>query len=525
MAHDVFVSHSAKDKPTADAVCAALEGQGIRCWVAPRDIVPGKDWGEAIVDAIKGARVMVLIFSTHANASQQIKREVERAVSKGIPVIPLRIEAIEPTASLEYFLSTPHWLDAFTPPLEKHLRYLAKIVNSIIAGEQPSIVSPRPGVDAQAGAADRMKGAPAVSTTSAPARKITKLQLYVAGIGMIVLAGLAGVYCGVFLPRQGKLTAIPPPAPPPPTNETIHIPEVTTAKPEADVVTLPEMNRPPVVKVANVAVLPVTNSSPVIKAADVRISAPLTNGAAHVPEVASINTPAVSDVVVPPEPTPAPVILVAKTQTPAPVKNETPKVAEITARETEAFTSAPVTPTIHADTNSVSIQPVAKLSEKLETKINTPTQSGPLTKLSLADFSELFGLKSTAKPDDVRAVFGNPNSENITGGISHDQNLVWIYKAGGPEDLKITFDNGTKVIRDIIFNEDHVAWLGAHGVSDRKLSLMGMPSSAIEKLIGRPTEDYLSTLYYRADKLDVEFLCAEHNRFKCSRIEVTWSHE
>src|SRR5713101_8280389 len=48
MAHDVFISYSSKDKPVADAVCAGLEGRGIRCWAAPRDILPGSDWGAAI---------------------------------------------------------------------------------------------------------------------------------------------------------------------------------------------------------------------------------------------------------------------------------------------------------------------------------------------------------------------------------------------------------------------------------------------------------------------------------------------
>ena len=56
MAHDVFVSYSSKDKPTADAVCATLEGRGIRCWVARRDILPGTDWGESIIDAIEQSR-------------------------------------------------------------------------------------------------------------------------------------------------------------------------------------------------------------------------------------------------------------------------------------------------------------------------------------------------------------------------------------------------------------------------------------------------------------------------------------
>ena len=125
MAHDVFISYSSKDKPVADAVCAILESNAIRCWIAPRDVMPGKDWGEAIIEAIRDTRIMVLVFSSNANESPQIKREVERAVSRGSIVIPLRIEDVEPALSLEYFLSSPHWLDAFTPPLEQHLQRLA----------------------------------------------------------------------------------------------------------------------------------------------------------------------------------------------------------------------------------------------------------------------------------------------------------------------------------------------------------------------------------------------------------------
>ena len=135
MAHDVFISYSSKDKPAADATCAVLESRGIRCWMAPRDIVPGADWGESIIDAIHASRAFILVFSANANNSVQIKREVERAINKAIPVIPLRIENVVPVKSLEYFLSTPHWLDAFSPPLERHLNYLADVIQSILDGK------------------------------------------------------------------------------------------------------------------------------------------------------------------------------------------------------------------------------------------------------------------------------------------------------------------------------------------------------------------------------------------------------
>jgi TIR domain len=134
MAHDVFISHSTKDKQTADAVCAVLESKSIRCWVAPRDIQPGADWGESIIEAIRGARVMVLVFSQNANDSVQIKREVERAIHHGVIIIPLRIQDILPSGALEYSISTSHWLDAFVPPMERHLTYLADTVRANLDG-------------------------------------------------------------------------------------------------------------------------------------------------------------------------------------------------------------------------------------------------------------------------------------------------------------------------------------------------------------------------------------------------------
>jgi len=100
MEYDVFISYSHPDKAAADAACATLEQAGIRCWIAPRDIVPGMDWGESIVTATTGAKVLVLIFSQHANESPQIKREVERAVAKGLPIIPVRIEDTVPSKAL-----------------------------------------------------------------------------------------------------------------------------------------------------------------------------------------------------------------------------------------------------------------------------------------------------------------------------------------------------------------------------------------------------------------------------------------
>jgi hypothetical protein len=132
LAHDVFISYSSKDKTAADAVCARLEAREIRCWIAPRDVQPGANYGAAIIDAIHGSRVMVLVLSSSANASPHIPNEIERAVSRGVAVLPFRIEDVLPAKSLDLFIGSVHWLDALTPPLERHLDQLAESVRRLL---------------------------------------------------------------------------------------------------------------------------------------------------------------------------------------------------------------------------------------------------------------------------------------------------------------------------------------------------------------------------------------------------------
>jgi hypothetical protein len=190
MVHDVFLSYSSKDKTTADAVCATLEKRGIRCWIAPRDIRPGLDWGGAIIDAINQARVMVLIYSGQANKSQQIKREVERAVSKGVTIVPVRIEDVPPGKTLEYFISSSHWLDAFTPPLESHLEQLAETVGYLLTRRDSTSVPL---------AAPTTAPAPARASSAIPATPALAPPGLAAGRGARKAAVMGGIALAALL--------------------------------------------------------------------------------------------------------------------------------------------------------------------------------------------------------------------------------------------------------------------------------------------------------------------------------------
>jgi TIR domain len=140
MPRDVFISHSAQDKKVAETICGALEQQRIRCWVAPRDVRPGKSFPGEITRAIQQCKVMLLIFSTHSNSSEQVLREVQLAVDCRLPIVRLRMEDIPLSDDLRYYLSTPHWLDALTPPLSKHIPPLVAAVKELLGpgAEEPA---------------------------------------------------------------------------------------------------------------------------------------------------------------------------------------------------------------------------------------------------------------------------------------------------------------------------------------------------------------------------------------------------
>ena len=138
MAHDVFISHSSVDKPAADAVCHGLEARGVRCWMAPRDQIAGKAYGQQITEAIRAARVMVLIFSEHVNASQAVLNEIHLAAAAEVTIVPFRIASVELNPELNYYLGRTHWLDAFPQPLDAYIDTLAATVRRNLPDDAPA---------------------------------------------------------------------------------------------------------------------------------------------------------------------------------------------------------------------------------------------------------------------------------------------------------------------------------------------------------------------------------------------------
>jgi hypothetical protein len=134
----VFISYASPDVAVADAVCAALERGGVTCWVAPRDVLPGDFYADAIVRAIDTSKAIIIVLSQSAVASPHVLREVERATSKRHPVLTLRIDQVPLPAALEYFLNTSQWLDVGSDGLASALPKLLTAVRRVIAGAPPA---------------------------------------------------------------------------------------------------------------------------------------------------------------------------------------------------------------------------------------------------------------------------------------------------------------------------------------------------------------------------------------------------
>lgn len=135
---DVFLSYSSKNKNVADAVVADFEQHGIRCWYAPRDIMPGQEWVSAIHDAIKRCRLFVLIYTEGSNESKQVANEVALAFNSGKTLIPFKLSNTAMSSELEYYLTRVHWLDAVDPPLIKSIESLRNYSEMILEGRKPS---------------------------------------------------------------------------------------------------------------------------------------------------------------------------------------------------------------------------------------------------------------------------------------------------------------------------------------------------------------------------------------------------
>lgn len=109
----IFISFASRDRKAAEQICTGIEERGLACWIATRDIGPGKNFQEEITRAIRSASAMIVVFSRHTNASREVTTEIALARGFGVNVMPVRIEEVTPSDALQYAFASHQWIDLF----------------------------------------------------------------------------------------------------------------------------------------------------------------------------------------------------------------------------------------------------------------------------------------------------------------------------------------------------------------------------------------------------------------------------
>ena len=111
MKYDVFVSYATEDQAFAYELVKFIEGQGRRCWIAPRDEVPGVAFAEAIDNAIAESNTVMVLCSKNVLASKWVPLEVHSAFEQKRHIVPIRLDGVCLRGEMRLLLGNRHWIE------------------------------------------------------------------------------------------------------------------------------------------------------------------------------------------------------------------------------------------------------------------------------------------------------------------------------------------------------------------------------------------------------------------------------
>jgi hypothetical protein len=203
----IFISYSSKDQDIAETICKALESRGNTCWISSRDVRAGDNFQEAIVRALRGAKVMLLVFTANANNSDEIKKELVLAGRHQVTVVPVRVEDVVPNDAFTYEFATRQWVDLYKN-WEQEIELLSSRLEHVLQNDKPAAIQVQPA---------------SASPFRSPKKSSNRPLIWggLAAVAVIVIGG------GVYLMRPAAKpvsapptqTMAPPPTSPPPQQQ------------------------------------------------------------------------------------------------------------------------------------------------------------------------------------------------------------------------------------------------------------------------------------------------------------------
>lgn len=132
--HDVFISYQKNTKTIADNIVNTLEKNNIRCWYAPRD--NEGEYARSIVNAIKQAKIFIIILNEAASNSNHVLNEVETAykiMEDGpLKILPFKVSNEVLGDAMTYYIKRFHWIDASNITLDVAIEELLAKTRSLL---------------------------------------------------------------------------------------------------------------------------------------------------------------------------------------------------------------------------------------------------------------------------------------------------------------------------------------------------------------------------------------------------------
>lgn len=128
---DVFVSYSRQDNDRVQELTAKLRSAGVRMWMDVRNIDGAAMWGEEIVNAVAKSKVLLLLVSKSAVASQNVVKEVLLASEHKGHILPVDLELTEIPVSLKYALAGIQHIEYFRGDPDEHLKTIIRSLERI----------------------------------------------------------------------------------------------------------------------------------------------------------------------------------------------------------------------------------------------------------------------------------------------------------------------------------------------------------------------------------------------------------
>ncbi|MDH5177256.1 MAG: tetratricopeptide repeat protein [Gammaproteobacteria bacterium] len=141
-AADVFVSYSRDDKDRVLGIVSQLRDAGVSVWIDQGGIDGASQWGEVIVNALDGAKVLLLMVSESAVRSHNVLKEVVLVSERKGNILPLMLEPTTIPPGLKYPLAGIQQIDLYQS--EAH-QQLEAVVRSLQRLGVPVVAKPAAG--------------------------------------------------------------------------------------------------------------------------------------------------------------------------------------------------------------------------------------------------------------------------------------------------------------------------------------------------------------------------------------------